>query len=65
MSFYADKLREHGNNDFDHEIADEIERLEAQIDRMQVCLRECDAALGMLSSLGSVVALRCQIAVLV
>lgn len=43
MSFYANELREHGRNDFDHLAADELDRLEDE----NAMLREALADIGM------------------
>lgn len=35
MSYWANELREHGRNDFDHEAADELDRLEDENSKLR------------------------------
>jgi hypothetical protein len=66
MSITSSRIRENG---FIHALADdaadEIESLEARIDQLELCLRECDVALEMISGIGAVKAIRARIAQLV
>jgi hypothetical protein len=66
MSFTSNQIRENG---FIHALADdaadEIDAMETRIDQLELCLRECDVALEMLSGLGPVKAIRARIAELV
>lgn len=63
MSITSERIREFG---FIHALADdaadEIEVMEARIDKLELCLRECDAALNILAKFRDVEKLRVHIA---
>lgn len=57
MSFYSDNLRENGRNNYDWDVADELDRLETLVDtheanckRLYTALVECECALTMAAS---------------
>lgn len=57
MSFYSENLRENGRNNYDWDVADELDRLEtlvgiqeAHCKRLYTALIECECALTMAAS---------------